>query len=134
MIWPRLGRCPRCDCLVLVARGRRQGHPFRLEPVEVFPVGTCGPCRGTGRVRVRLNRTDPQGASSPSDELGAMAHQTRLNPTSVACHACQGTGRRGEPIPARVVALNPIGVARRLLPGQDRRTDEALHRPHICIA
>jgi len=125
--WPRIERC-RCGDTIMRARGRRQGHPFRLDPIPVLPEGRCGTCRGTGRKGFQGALGDGRGQDRTTCELGDLYGRT--------CHAvdtcpvCQGTGRHGEPLTPQHILVNPDGIARRY--DGTREPWEAAYRPHRC--
>lgn len=128
--WPRQEACGRCGHTILRARHVHQGQPFKLDPIELFPEGPCGQCHGKGRKTMRLNATGGQGRNA-DNTIGA--YEGKLGGhTWVDCIACGGTGKRGEPVPLHVVAVNHLGIGRALRHGNERHNGEALHRRHRC--
>lgn len=124
--WPRLAVCA-CGDEILLARGVRQGHPFRLHPVEVLPLSRCSDCLGRGTVVGEL-RYKTTGRGSTQD---AKAAHYATGP--VPCALCGGTGMRGEDLgPDHVLVSAHDGVAQPFEGWQFAW--QAAHRRHRCAA
>jgi hypothetical protein len=126
--WPRTTRCAHCDGEVLLARHRGAGRPARLDPLPVLPEGPCGVCHNTGSAA--LASEGRRGAYRISPEPGDLVGVTRQ--VKGACPACHGTRRRGEPLTAAHVIVDPSGIARRY--DGHRDTWEAAYRRHECAS
>jgi hypothetical protein len=125
--WPRLATCA-CGDEILVTRGVRQGHPFRLDVAEVLPLTKCGYCHGTGHVTGELRHITTAGGNRGTVADGKSARYA-LGP--VACAMCNGTGIRGQDFDDELVLVSAAdGIARPF--AGERSIWEAAHRRHQC--
>lgn len=126
--WPQPSTCERCEAPVLLARHQAQGRPIKLDPIEVLPPGSCGECKGRGRISFHAAM---RGGHGQSNEPGDLYGQTRRWPTGGVCPVCWGSGQSGEALAADTVLLDAMhGIAR---PLNGRRNHwEALHHRHQC--
>lgn len=82
--WPRLALCT-CGEEILLALSF--GQPYRLEPCEILPPGTCEGCHGAGVVVGELRHVTTSNGDAKAAHYAVGA---------VTCSLCGGTGRRGE--------------------------------------